>query len=201
MSGLLGRALENPKELGPDLNNLAALLRTQPGRLAEARQLAEEALAIKQTLDPGTSAIWTTYYVLAGIATQEAHATTDARRQAELQAEARSHRRLAREARSNFAGTRHELRRSAPLIIGTVMAVLKPDERQKLEEALPTMEQRGWTNLVAGVRRILAGERDADALCTNLDLEDSMVTEAILAGLVDLSTLSDLLPGESTESD
>lgn len=42
------------------------------------------------------------------------------------------------------------------------------------------MERRGWTRLVAAIRRILAGERDPDALCAELDPEDSMIVEAIL---------------------
>lgn len=62
------------------------------------------------------------------------------------------------------------------------------------------MEQHGWTKLVAALRRILAGERDADALCEALDLEDSMIIETILAGLSDPSSLSDLLPTESSEA-
>ena len=51
-------------------------------------------------------------------------------------------------------------------------------------------------NLVAAIRQVLAGERDADALCANLDLDDSMIIETILAGLADPSTLSDLLPSK-----
>ncbi len=196
-----GRALGNPKELAPELNNLASLLRTQPGRLAEARQLAEEALAIKQTLDPGAAGIWKTYTILADIATQEAHATTDARRQAALHAQARDHRRLAREAQRNFAGTRYQLRQHAALILGTVVAIHDPKHRQGLEQALPALEQRGWTKLVAAIRRILAGERDADTLCAELDTEDSMIVDTILAGVADPSTLSDLLPSEPPESD
>ena len=69
------------------LNNLANLLQTQPDRLAEARQLAEKALALSKTLHPGTTEIWTTYDLLAYIAVKEAALTADSRRQAELQAE------------------------------------------------------------------------------------------------------------------
>ncbi len=57
-----------------DLNNLADLLRSQPGRLAEARELAEEALGISKTLDPGAAQIWTTYNILAEIKDREAAA-------------------------------------------------------------------------------------------------------------------------------
>jgi tetratricopeptide (TPR) repeat protein len=41
-------------------NNLAALLQNDPARLPEARQLAEQALEIEKTLDPGAAEIWKT---------------------------------------------------------------------------------------------------------------------------------------------
>ncbi len=181
------------------ISNLANLLQTQPGRLAEARQLAEEALAIDKTLDPGAAEIWATYNILAEIADREARAATEDRLKAELQTKAREHRRLAREAKRNFAGTRHELRQHASLILGTVMAVQDRKQRKQLENTLPDLEQRGWTNLVTAIRRILAGERDADALCAALDFEDSMIIETILTGLADPQTLADLMPSEPPE--
>jgi tetratricopeptide (TPR) repeat protein len=190
----VGRALGDPMGLSRCLGNLAILLQTQPGRLAEARQLAEEALAIMRTLDPGAAEIWRGYGVLATIVDQEAQAAPDARQKAELQEKAREHRRLAREAKRNFAGTRHELRQRLPVILGTIMAVHDSGQRSQLEQMLLGMEQHGWTDLVAAIRRILAGERDPDALYAALDLEDSMIVETILQGLADPSTLSDLLP-------
>jgi hypothetical protein len=60
-------------------------------------------------------------------------------------------------------------------------------------------EQDGWTNLVAAIRRILSGERDADLLCDDLDLEDSVIIEAILAGLADTATLGHLRADEPAE--
>jgi hypothetical protein len=63
--------------LSQRLSNLANLLQSQPGRLAEARELAEEALGIKQTLDPGAAEIWKTYNILAEITDREAAATAD----------------------------------------------------------------------------------------------------------------------------
>ena len=182
------------------LGNLANLLQTRPGRLAEARQLAEDALAIKRTLDPGAAEIWNTYTILAQIASREAQATSDAHRQAELEAQARDHRRRARQAQRNFAGTRHQLQRHLSVIFGTIMATQDPDHRRQLEDALPDMEQHGWTKLVAAIRRILNGERDEDTLCADLDDEDSMIIATILAGLADPSTLADLLPSEPPES-
>jgi tetratricopeptide (TPR) repeat protein len=189
-----GRASGDLLPTARAINNLADLVRTQPSRLAEARQLAEEALAIKQTLDPGAAEIWKNYNILAEIGEKEAQAKTDARRKAELLAQAREHRRLAREARRNFAGTRHQLRQHAPLILATVMAVQDRKRQADLEKALPGFEQHGWTDLVPAIRRVLSGERDADALCANLDDEDSVIIETILQGLVDPSTLADLLP-------
>ncbi len=176
------------------LGNLATLLQTQPGRLAEARQLAEETLAIHKTLDPGAVEIWRSYNLLAEIGEKEAAATSDDRLKAELQTKAREYRRLAREARRNFAGTRHELKQHLGVILATIVAVQEPGHHQELEEALLGLERRGWTDLVAAIRRILAGERDADALCANLDPEDSLIIDAILAGLADPSALADLMP-------
>ncbi|HYN19577.1 MAG TPA: tetratricopeptide repeat protein [Thermoanaerobaculia bacterium] len=168
------------------LNNLADLLRAQPERLAEARQLAEEALAIKEALEPGVSEIWTTYSILANIADQEGQP-----------AQAREYHRLAREAKRNFAGTRHELRRHAPLILAAVVATQDAGRRDALvAQGLPALEIGGWTNLGAAIRRILSGERDADTLCESLDFEDSMIVEAILGGLEDPSSLQDLMPAE-----
>jgi len=170
------------------LNNLAGLLRNQPSRLVEARELAEEALAIKQTLDPGAAEIWKTYDILAEIADQESRPS-----------QARAYRRLARASKRSFAGTRNELKEHLPLIVGTIMATQKRKERKELEALLPDLEQHGWTSLVAAIRRLLAGERDADVLCEGLGLEDSMIIETILHALADPSTLNDILPDEGQE--
>jgi len=72
------KAIESHKSIGnllliaSSLNNLADLLQTNyDDRLPEARQLAEDALAIRKTLDPSVSQIWQTYGILAEIAEQE----------------------------------------------------------------------------------------------------------------------------------
>lgn len=52
---------------------------------------------------------------------------------------------------------------------------------------------------VASIRNILSGHRDADTLCSVLALEDSMIIETIIAGLLDPSTLSDLLPSDAQQ--
>ena len=191
-----GRAQGNLLPVSLRLSNLANLLLTQPNRLAQARQLAEEALAIKLTLDPGVSMIWTTYWILAEIADKEAAVTPDSRRQAELQTQAREHRRLAREAKRNFAGTRQELQKHLPLIRVALKAVQDSAQQENLDALLKRYSDGGWNKLVNAVHRIVAGERDPGALGldSDLDLEDSLIVGTILAALSDPSTLSDLLP-------
>ena len=183
------RSLGDTALLPKCLNNLADLLQGQPGRLDEARQLAEEALAIKKTLDTGAATIWTTYNILAGIAAQQS--------QPELAAE---YLRLARTAKRNFAGTSHELKQHLPIILGTVQAVHDPGTEDAFRTALSQIEQRGWTNLVAAVRQILAGERNEQVLVAPLDLEDSMIIETILRAIADPTTLSALLSAEDEDS-
>ena len=68
-AGKAGKDMVNVPEM---LNNLANLIQTNyPDRLPEARQLVEEALAIRKTLDPTVSEIWMSYDVLLLIAEQE----------------------------------------------------------------------------------------------------------------------------------
>jgi hypothetical protein len=158
--------------------------------LDEARELAEEALAIMKTLDPGAAQIWTTYSILAEVADQQSQPDRAA-----------EYRRLAREAKRNFAGTAHEMKQHLPVIIGTLQAIHDPDTADEFRTALSHLEERGWTNLVAAIRRILAGERSEETLCEPLDLEDSMIIETILLAIADPTTLSGLLPpGDKTNT-
>ncbi len=175
------------------LNNFADLLRTQPHRLAEARELAEEALAIKQTLDPGAAEIWTTYSILADIADEQSRG-----------AEAAEYRRLARDAKRNFAGTRHELQHRADLIVATVLACGGDEQAANLVSAHHEKMRQGgpdWTRCADAIDQILDGERDAEVLCDGLDFNSAMIIETILAGLADPSTLSDLLPPDAAPED
>ena len=191
-----GGAQGNLLSVSRKLSNLANLLQTQPDRLAEARQLAEEALAIDKTLDPAAAEIWNTYQILAGIADKEAALTADSRRQAELQTQAREHRRLAREAERNFAGTRQELQKHLPLILAACMAAQDSAQQENLDAVLKRYSDGGWNKLVNAVHRIVAGDRDPGSLGldSDLDPEDSLIVGTILAALSDPSTLSDLLP-------
>ena len=191
------RTVDDQVSVSKCLSNLGLLLRDQPGRLPEARRLLEEGLAIDRTLDPAASEIWKTHQLLEGIAQREAGATTDPARLAALHAEAREHRRLARETKRDFAGTRHELQKHAPLIITAVAAI---HHRLRLAQLLADREQRGWGKLVAAIRRIDEGERDADALCDDLDMEDSAIVEAMLQAIADPDALADLMPAEDQAS-
>ncbi len=194
------RSAKDQLSVSGGLNNLAGLLRTQPGRLAEARGLAEEALAIRKTLDPGAVEIWKAYNILAKIADQEAAAAGGDRPKAELQQQAAQHRRAARDAKRNFAGTRHELKRHVPLIVATLAACQgNPQARQAVARYQEAMRkgQPEWGKVADTLDRILSGERDAEALCEGLELNPSMLIETILEALADPSTLEDLLPPES----
>ena len=160
-------------------------MQTQPGRLDEARELAEEALAIRKALEPGASQIWTTYTILAEIADQQSQPD-----------QAAEYRRLAREAKRNFAGTAHEMKQHLPLIVGTLHAVQQPDKAEEFSAALSQMEARGWTNLVGAIRKILSGERNEESLCKDLDVEDSLIIGIILQTIEDPSSLQALVPKE-----
>jgi len=174
-------------ELSKALNNLADLLSTQADRLDEAREFAEEALAIKQTLDPGAAEIWSTQSILADITEQQG-----------CSEKAAEYRRLAREAKRAFAGTAQEMKKYFPVILGTCMAIHEPAKAEELgfDEFLSGLEERGGTNLVVAIRRIISGERDIDALCQQMNSGNSMIIDTILNALEDPSVLEELEPKE-----
>lgn len=166
------------------LNNLADLLQSQPGWLAEAHQLAEAALAIKQTLDPGAAEIWSTYNILAEIAEREGRV-----------ADAVAQRRQARAAKRNFAGTLYEMRRYTALI-AAVAQLCQGNEaaRGTVDAWLARMRQSGeeWSRVADAIERLLAGERNADRLCDALHHNPAMIIETILAALADPAVLARL---------
>jgi tetratricopeptide (TPR) repeat protein len=94
------------------LQGLANLLASQPSRLSEAKQRAEDALAIQETLDPAATQIWKIYNILAKIVTAQGDTN-----------KAREYRQLARSARATYAGTHYELQKYTPLIKMVVAAV------------------------------------------------------------------------------
>lgn len=174
-------------------NNLADLLSEDPSRLDEARQEAERALRLKETLDPGTGEIWTTHNILANIATRQ-HRPNDARR----------HRKAARDTKRAFPGSRHALLRHLPLILACLLASGDASIAAQLDPVLTQIAENGWTALVTALRQVLAGERDADLLCDPLDAEDSLIVETLLAALADpesLRPLLELAAQQAAESD
>jgi tetratricopeptide (TPR) repeat protein len=154
--------------------NIAELLPSQTNRLSEARQLAEEALAIKETLDPASTEIWTTYYILAEIADKENNPIA-----------ARGYRWNMRESKAAFAGTQYELRRFAPFIEEMVAAINNLEKRSEWEEVKQELSNRGWENLVGAINRILEGERDEEVLCEVLRFDEVMIVMEILRQLRD----------------
>ena len=164
------------------LNNLADLLQKLPNRLNEAQQLAEESLAIMQTLDPAVAQIWNIYSTLAKISDKQGDI-----------AKAKEYRHQSRTARVNFAGTHYALRQYAQLISFTVKAVNDVEGRQQLEPFWEQGIQLSKQNLVGAIRQILNGQRDEDILCEGLDIEDSQIVLAILRGISDPETLQSFL--------
>ncbi len=108
----------------------------------------------------------------------------------------KNYRRLSRQAKAAFAGTKYELQKHGRFIAAVVAAVDDAQARQELEPAVEELAKRGWDNLVAAIHRILGGERDEDVLCELLDLTDSMIIYAILRGIIDPDTLKPLLEGQ-----
>ncbi|MCP4105769.1 MAG: tetratricopeptide repeat protein [Desulfobacteraceae bacterium] len=158
------------------LNNLANLLQTHyPQRLPEARHLAEEALAIDKTLDPGAAEIWKNYTLMAQIA--EKQKDTE---------QAKEYRRLAREARQNFMGTAHQLKQHEQWMVAVIAAVKGNEEAKEfVKQTQQAMRQEDWSLVADAIDQILAGERDEDALCEKLHYDGALVISAILAGLSD----------------
>lgn len=78
----------------------------------------------------------------------------------------------------------------ASLIVGVVQAIQNRDLLPQIEEALKVTAQNGWTELVAAIRKIIAGARDHSVL-QGLDEEDTVIVEAILRGIQNPSSLPD----------
>ncbi len=60
-----------------------------------------------------------------------------------------------------------------------------------LDDILKQAQDNGWNDLVAAIRKILAGQRELGAF-RNLDEEDLTIIESILHGLQNPATLPDL---------
>lgn len=73
------------------------------------------------------------------------------------------------------------------VVMGCQNRQLVPD----LDDILKQAEQNGWLQLVAAIRKILAGSRDPSML-NELDDEDRVIVQSILQGLQNPDTLPDL---------
>ncbi len=158
------------------LNNLANLLvsevragRALRTRLAEAKDYAEQALAIMERLD-ASSGIWTDFSILAEIADLEGRAE-----------EARDYRHRERETFAAFEGNRYHIDRQHGQLIAAIAAAAKGDAkaREAVEAALPQFEENGW-KIAAATRHIWAGERDWHVLVEDLDNQDALLVLRVL---------------------
>jgi tetratricopeptide (TPR) repeat protein len=148
------------------LNNLADLLQQFGDRLPEARQTAEDSLAISQTLDPNTAEIWTIYSILAKITAQQGETAT-----------AQNYRRLMRESYLDAPVCRHDLQQFAPAIEVIV------DNWQDPEPLLADFTENGLGELAQALARLHSGERNEDQLYQNLDYQQSAILHTVLSRL------------------
>ncbi len=84
----------------------------------------------------------------------------------------------------------------AQLINSVVMACHNKALMPQLEPVIKSSEDNGWLELMARIRKILAGSRNSKLLI-GLDDEDAAITLAILVGLQDPTQLPK--PAENTE--
>ena len=168
----MGKQVGEVLEVSNRLSNLAGLLQTQgDDRLSEARQLAEEALKIKKTIDSAAAQIWNTYTILATIVLQqEDHSTS------------RNNRRLSRQSYAAFAGSRYALQKFEELIQHGVSAITEAKSREWLEQEFLRMPPN-WQPVATAIRQILAGVRDEDELCDELGFEEGAIIVEILSRL------------------
>ena len=168
----LKEAVGNPKELLSSLNNLAGLLLSQ-NRLDEAETYAGRAREIMETLDLSAQP-WATYFTLAEIAARRGRAE-----------EARAWRHKEQETFAAFAGSEQEIKQWLPVIAAVAAAC--QGNAQAAEELEPFLQKMGatddWRNLIATIRRVMAGERDLYALTDDLDRVRALIIRRVLSML------------------
>ena len=166
------KTIKGSEEAGDRLNqsialsNLADLLQQFRDRLPEARQAAEDSLAISQTLDPNTAEIWKIYQLLAEITAQQGENAT-----------AQHYRRLERQSYLAAPVCRHDLQQFAPLIEDIV------DNWQDLDPLLAYLTENGGGELAQALGRRQAGERNEDQLYQNLGYQSSAILHTVLSRL------------------
>jgi len=155
------------------LDNLAKLLLRDPTRLGEARALAEQALAVKQTAGLDATTIRKTYEVLALIAMQQGD-----------RAAARGYATEARRHLPTILPEGEGLRFAKSLVADTLAALRHPAERPSFEQKLTMLASRS-SDLGDALRALLSGERDEAVLCDTLDPGESVIVRFILRCLAD----------------
>ena len=96
---------------------------------------------------------------------------------------ARDYRRQSRQSYAAFAGSRHELQKHEDFIQCVMIALQDSSQLPQLEEQLQSRSANGWGDLVAAIRRILAGERDEDEVCLDLGYRSALIVEEVLKKL------------------
>jgi len=179
--------LADPSELIMSLHNLAnLLLETQPPRLNEAQQLAEEALAICKTIDKASGEIWKAYEFLAQIAEKQKNSE-----------KTKEYRRLSRDSYLSFEGMPHQMRQYAWSIGKVIMAIFKQHIDEDLATDLEQMKQNGDDNLVAVIPQLIHYEHNEEELIESLNYQEAAIVHLILKGL---KTPKILYQGINTES-
>ena len=147
-------------------SNLANCLQLQGKlRLSEAQNFAQKALLIAKRVDPIAVKIWVLYGILADIAIQQGES-----------AKAQDYRQQSRRSYTSFMGSRYDLKRFENLIQGITLAIADAEVHQQLEEMLSKFP----ASLATAIRRILAGERDEDEVCLDLDYRSALIVGEVL---------------------
>ncbi|MCI5121155.1 MAG: tetratricopeptide repeat protein, partial [Candidatus Electrothrix sp. AUS4] len=163
---------EDKSNIASTLNNLAGVLISDPTRLDEARRLAEDGVAIAETLNPATAQIWNTYELLAHIATQQGDSIRAA-----------AYRDKSRKAYLAFPGWRQQIYQHERLIAAVVQATINIDSRKELESVWDNWAGGERANLIAAIRCIIGGERDEAVLFEPLGYMEAALIRAILEGI------------------
>ena len=98
----------------------------------------------------------------------------------------------------NFAPEKQQqiIQVHAALIVNIVNSLNDPSLMPGVEHVLKLSEENGWTNLVAGIRKIIKGDRDS-SLLKGMDEEDAIILDAILRGIQNPASL----PNPEQEAD
>ena len=95
----------------------------------------------------------------------------------------RDYRRQSRQSYAAFAGSRHELQTHEDFIQCVMIALQDSGQLPQLEERLQSRSAIGWGDLVAAIRRILAGERSEDEVCFDLGYRSALIVGEVLRKL------------------